>query len=101
MIGTIDRRRGAAPALTNPSRALVEAVEHLRMSERTLAGALGVALEDLSEIRRGTRVLSLPQALTVARRLREHAALLQLAAEAAAEAVQSDRVRPSVRALSN
>ena len=93
MITATDRRPHAAPALTDPSRALVEAVEHLCLGERTLASALGVTAEDLAEIRRGTRVLSLPQALTVVRRLREHAALLQLAAEAAAEAVQSDVAR--------
>ena len=52
-----------------------------------------MAPDELAEIRHGTRVLTLPQALTVVRRLREQAAVLQLAAEAAAEAVQADVAR--------
>ena len=93
MSATTRRRRRTVPALTNPSQPLVDAVEYLCLGERTLAIALGVAPHELAEIRRGTRVLTLPQALTVVRRLREQAAVLQLAAEATAEAVQSDVAR--------
>src|SRR5689334_11261269 len=93
MTRATDRRRRTVPALTNPSRPLVEAIEYLCLGECTLAIALGVAPDDLAEIRRGTRVLTLPQALTVVRRLREQAAILLLAAEATAEAVQVDVAR--------
>src|SRR5919112_1776154 len=93
MSSATNRRRRTVPALTGPSRPLVDAVEYLCLGECTLASALGVAPEDLAEIRRGTRVLTLPQALTVVRRLREQAAILQLAAEATAEAVQADVAR--------
>ena len=87
------RRHPTPPALTSPSRPLADALEYLCLGECTLAVALGVTPEELAEIRRGTRVLTLPQALTVVRRLREQAAVLQLAAEAAAEAVQADVAR--------
>lgn len=93
MTRSTGRGRRTVPALTGPSRPLVDAIEYLCLGECTLPSALGVAPEDLAEIRSGTRVLTLPQALTVVRRLREHAAVLQLAAEAAAEAVQADVAR--------
>jgi hypothetical protein len=88
----VQRLRGALP-LSDPSPWLVAAVEQLCAGESALTTSLGVAPREIAEIRGGTRVLSLPQALTVVRVLRERAALLQLAAEAVAESVQSDVAR--------
>jgi len=93
MTAATNRGRRTVPALTSPSRPLIDAVEYLCLGECTLAIALGVAPDELAEIRRGTRVLTLSQALTLVRRLREQAAILQLAAEATAEAVQADVAR--------
>ena len=88
----VQRLRGAPP-LSDPSPWLVAAVEQLCAGEPALAASLAVAPREIAEIRSGTRALSLPQALTVVRVLRERAAALQLAAEAIAEAVQSDVAR--------
>ena len=79
----------AARVSTHP----LEGVELLCAGERAVIDALGVARRELLEIRRGARELSLTEALTVARLLRERASLFQLAAERAAEAVQSDVAR--------
>ena len=76
-----------------PSPGLVDAVEQLCAGEPALAASLGVSPRDIAELRRGARTLSLPQTLMVVRVLRERAALLQLAAEALVEALQSDVAR--------
>ena len=71
----------------------VDGVELLCAGERALTEALGVGRRELLEIRCGARELSLTESVTVVRLLRERAALLQLAAERAAEAIQTDVAR--------
>lgn len=93
MTATAQRPLHAAPPFDDASRTIREALEYLCVTEHSLAQMLNVADDALTEVRDGTRTLSLPQTLAVVRRLREQAALLQLAAEAAAEAVQSDVAR--------
>jgi hypothetical protein len=93
MIRPNDRLMQPVRAEARTPARLLKGVELLCAGERAVTDALGVGRRELLEIRHGTRELSLTESLTVVRLLRERAALLQLAAERAAEAIQSDVAR--------
>jgi hypothetical protein len=85
--------RRNATRITARTARLATGVELLCDGERVLIDALGVGRRELLAMRCGARELSLVEALELTRVLRERAALLQLAAEHTAEAVQGEVAR--------